>query len=951
MATSLINTPPDIQGRNALRVSVIRALGAAALLAFLYPSFYPPETQGMRMTLLLGWTLLTGNIIGLLLIRMGRITGGMVVSMMGLHLTLFGFGLVFAGLGPVILFALIGLTAISVANTVPAHISRQALLAATIFGLIALLVDLYVGVADFRPLPPNYGTLLRFAWTLTLVLFAVNALHLLRQFSYFSLRTKLITSFVVVTAIALALLGTINNYFTRETLTREANEALFAAASQTEDSILDFIRANRSAIANEARLPAVQELLLLQPDAEANQIQKSRVYATLRALTNKEPDYIVAYSILNIEGNVIVDSNTPNPVGNYNSETAFLRALAGEVYVSPVRITGMTAEPGLYFSAPILTNFDQIIGVLLVEYRADILQDLVARSNNLVGQDSFAVLFDENLIHLAHGAAPETILTTIIPLDNATMNALRAEGRLPNRPNAELIHDLPELATAIQRAQQSPSAHYFTAVDIATGDRLLQAVAIKIEETNWTLALFQPQDTFLAPAEAQGRTTLLLALVVAAAVVAIAIGLAQILTAPITRLTTAAAQVAEGNLSVQAEVETDDEIGLLAKTFNTMTTRLSELVTGLEQQVAERTRDLQHRAEMLQTTAEIARDATLEVHLQDMLNRAVDLIGQRFGLYHVGLYLNRPREQVALLLAGSDEAGQQLVESEHRIRIGSESNVGYVTLIGEARLARENDSAFRIARHPLLPETLSQLVIPLRVGDQIIGALDMQSNRLDGFRETDIPVFRTLADQLAIAIQKNELRQEVEAALTELESAYGRYTRESWQSFIQAMENTGYRYHQLTVEPVNRETEEIRLAWERGETVMLHAEEQGPGAKSILAVPMKVRGEVIGVLNLNLETEHVPQETATLIEEVAGRLSLVLENARLVEVAQRRLQRERLTTEISGRMRQYLDMDSVMKTAIEEIGRRLGVAEVELRLRGREPEASPNGHNGNGRKA
>ncbi len=955
MATLSSNSsaPTELQRRNALRVSVVRTFGAAALLLFLYSVLYPTETQGESLSLVLSWTLFVGNFVGLLLVRAGRTVGGLVVSIMGLHLTLFGFGLVFAGLGPVILFAIVGLTAISVANTLPQNISRQALLAATIFGLIALLVDLYVGVTEFRPLPPTYTEVLRFAWLLTLVLFAVNLLHLRRQFRYFSLRTKLITSFVAVTLIALGLLGGINNYFTRETLTREANEALFAAASQTEDSLQDFLNSNRASITNEARLPAMLELLLLQPGEEATQIQRARVYATLRALTDKEPLYIVAYSILDMEGNVVVDSNSPNPVGNYATEVAFLNARAGEAYVSPVRITGMTDEPSLYFSAPIRTNFDQTIGVLLVEYRANILQDLLARSNDLVGPDSFAVLFDEHLIHLAHGAAPETIFTAITPMDAGTLAALRLEGRLPNRPTSEIVNDLPDLARELTLAAASPTAHYFTAVDIATGDRQLQAVAIRMPDTNWTLALFQPQDTFLAPAEAQGRTTLLLALVVAAAVVAIAIGLAQILTAPIASLTLTARTVAEGNLAARAEVETNDEIGLLANTFNTMTSRLGELVTGLEQQVSERTRDLQHRAEMLQTTAEIARDATLEPQLQDMLNRAVDLVAQRFGLYHAAIYLNRPSEQATILMAGSGEIGEQLLEGEHRLRIGSETNVGYVTLIGEARLARENDSNFRIARHPLLPATQSQLVVPLRVADQIIGALDLQSERLDGFREADVAIFRSLADQLAIAIKQNELRQEVEHTLTELESAYGRYTRESWRAFIQALENTGFRYRQLSVEPINSESEEVRLAWERAETVLLHGREIGPGSKSTLAVPMKVRGEVVGVLNLQLDEENVPLDTANLIEEVAGRLGLVLENARLVEVSQRRLQRERLTTEISGRMRQYLDVDSVMKTAIEEIGKRLELSEVELRLRGPQAEepARSNGHNGNGRKA
>jgi GAF domain-containing protein/HAMP domain-containing protein len=946
--------PEVLRRRNALRVGSIRSLGSITLLSFLYYT-YPPEVAAeLDVAFLFGWTLVIGNLTGLALVAARRTTAGLVVSILGLQIALAGFGLAYAGLGTAILVGVVSLTIISVANTLPQRVSRQLLLTAAIFGLVALLTDLFIGVTEFRPNPPSFDVILRFSWALIAVLVLVNLLHLFRQFSYFTLRTKLITAFVAVTLIALTLLGGINNYFARESLARESNEALFAAASQTQDSLLDFVQTTTATVTNEARLPVMSELLVGASEPETAAMQRASILATLRALRNKDPEYLLGYTIYDVNGGHVVASDGSESGASAAGRPYFERALAGESYVSPLILIGDSDTPSLIFSAPVRTASDEIVGVLAVEYRGQILQDLIARSNNLVGPDSFAVLFDEYTIHLAHGALPETILTTVVPLDEATAQRLRAEGRLPNLPADQIFHDLPDLGRELDATRHNMNqAYFFTTVDVATGDRLLQAAAISIEDPDWTLALFQPQDTFLAPVEEQARTTLLLGLVVAAAVVAIAIGLAQVLTAPIAGLTRAAQRVSQGDLAVQAEVATDDEIGELAGTFNAMTARLRELVTGLEGQVAERTRDLQHRAEMLQDVAEIARDATQETQLADLLNRAVELAAQKFDLYHVGIYRTNPRDQTAMLLAGSDEAGRQLVESEHRLRIGSETNVGYVTLIGEPRLAREGDPGVRIARHPLLPETRSQLVVPLRVGEQILGAIDMQSTRPEAFREADIPVFRGLADQIAIAIQKNELRLEVEQTLNELESAYGRYTRESWRAFIQALENTGFRYHQLSVEPVDSESEQVRLAWERGEPVVLHGREVGTAARSALAVPMKVRGEVVGVLNLQLEEESVPNETILLIEEVSNRLSLVLENARLVEVAQRRVQRERLTAEIASRMRQYLDVDGVLKAAIEEIGRRLEVPEVELRLLGKDAPAAPSGNgrgaNGNGR--
>ncbi|TAK12476.1 MAG: GAF domain-containing protein [Anaerolineae bacterium] len=933
----------ELRLRNARRVSIIRAIGGIALLAFLYYALSASDDPRNNLAYSFGWVLVSGNLLGLLLVLRRRLDAGLTVSVLGLQLSLFGFGLAFAGFGSAILVGMFSLTTISVANTVPQRLSRRLLLTASILGLVALLVDLFIGVTDFRIQPTGYASVLAFAWGLIAVLVGVNIVHLLRQFSYFSLRTKLITSLVAVTIIALGLLGAFNNYFAREILTNEANKALLSSAHQIQANLLGFVDNARAAVTVEARLPIMSEVLPIGADPEASVLRRATVIATLRALRDKDPDYIRQYTIYNLAGEHILDASSQIIGPDITAETYFQEAAAGNPYVSPLMISPVSGESALYFSAPIQSTFGETVGVLVAEYDGRILQDLIARSNDQIGPDSFAILFDEFQIHLAHGIAPETIFTTVVPMDDATLASLKAQNRLPNLPTHLLFHDLPELSQNIFQASMSAeNAHLFTAEDIATGERTLQGVAIALDNPPWTLAVFQPQDVFLAPVEAQARTTLLLALVVAAAVVAIAIGLAQVLTRPIASLTRTAAEVSQGNLGVQAEVGTDDEIGVLAQTFNTMTVRLRELVTGLERQVAQRTQDLQQRAEMLQVAAEIARDATREVETQDLLDRSVELIAQRFSLYHVGIYINDLHDQVTRLMAGSDEPGSQLVESEHRLRIGSETNVGYVTLIGEARLARPNDPAFRVSLHPLLPASKSQLVVPLRVGEQIIGAIDMQSERGDQFREEDLPVFRSLADQIAIAIQKNDLRREVQQTLTELESAYGRYTRESWRAFVQALENSGYRYRQLSVEPINTEGDEARLAWERGETVLLHGRETGNPQESLLAVPMKVRGEVVGVLNLKLQNDHVPQETATLIEEVSSRLSLVLENARLVEVAQRRVQRERLTTEITGRMRQYLDIDSVLKIAIEEIGRRLELPEVEIRLRGT-PAASSNG--------
>ena len=169
----------------------------------------------------------------------------------------------------------------------------------------------------------------------------------------------------------------------------------------------------------------------------------------------------------------------------------------------------------------------------------------------------------------------------------------------------------------------------------------------------------------------------------------------------------------------------------------------------------------------------------------------------------------------------------------------------------------------------------------------------------------------------------------------ELETAYGTFTRETWQNFVQPRKNvSGYRYNRNKVETVKIPTPEVIEAWNAGERIVAHKKSSGnsdPGT-STLAIPMKVRGEVIGVLNVEFESDQIPTDTTDLVTEIADRLGLILENARLIETAQKQVEREQLTSHITNTIRQSLDMDMVLQTAVQEIGKNLGLAEVELRL-------------------
>jgi GAF domain-containing protein len=229
--------------------------------------------------------------------------------------------------------------------------------------------------------------------------------------------------------------------------------------------------------------------------------------------------------------------------------------------------------------------------------------------------------------------------------------------------------------------------------------------------------------------------------------------------------------------------------------------------------------------------------------------------------------------------------------------------------------------------------------------------IDIHNTNPTGFTQDDVQIFQTLADQLAIAIQKARYNEEIQDTLNELETAYGTFTRKSWQRFIQSKgHSSGYRFRSMKTEPVYQTPDHVIRAWQQASKVEETPDTASdPNKKtSTLAIPMKVRGEVIGVLNLEFESENIPADTSELVAEIAERLSLIIENARLVETAKNQVDREQLASHISNTIRQSLDMDVVLRTAVQEIGQSLNLPEVEIRLGEFDQPATPAKHQSNG---
>ena len=469
-------------------------------------------------------------------------------------------------------------------------------------------------------------------------------------------------------------------------------------------------------------------------------------------------------------------------------------------------------------------------------------------------------------------------------------------------------------------------------------------VIVPIEGTNLLLAATAYIDEFSAPAQALTADiqalitrsqviTLSIALAVAAIAALSAVFVSGRIIAPLTRLTESAKRIEEGQLEQRARVEGGDEIGVLASAFNRMAARVSETIGGLEERVQSRTQEVETRARQLQAIANVSRSITNYADMGELLSTITEQISKRFEIYHAGIFLLDEEEQYAVLRAANSEGGQRMLERGHKLKVGEVGIVGYVAATGRPRIALDTGADAAFFQNPDLPETHSEIALPLKIATQVIGVLDVQSSAANAFSENDVEVLGILADQVSVAIENARLFEETRRSLGEAESTYRQFLRKEWGRIPKEEKMAGFRYTQTGAIRLENALKRAELAEaERtGKTVQVPPGKNGEPAR--LVVPIKLRGEVIGVVNLNASMERPwNQDEIDIVTAVVERIALSAENARLFDQTSRRAAKERLLGEISARMSASMRMESILATAVEEIGRVFDDTEVVLQL-------------------
>jgi GAF domain-containing protein len=264
-----------------------------------------------------------------------------------------------------------------------------------------------------------------------------------------------------------------------------------------------------------------------------------------------------------------------------------------------------------------------------------------------------------------------------------------------------------------------------------------------------------------------------------------------------------------------------------------------------------------------------------------------------------------------------------MLERKHRLRVGQEGIVGHVTSTGEPRIAMDVGTDAVFFDNPELPDTHSEMALPLKSENRIVGALDVQSTERGAFTNEDVQMLSLLADQVSLAIENARLFDETRAALTESEAISRQFTREAWGRIPQEHKLLGYRYNVTGAVPL---TEPVDLL-EAGKSKSRDSQKKA----NQTVIPIELRGETIGTLVVQSpSTAELNQDQINLIKAVAERVALSAENARLFEETTRRAERERLVSDITGKIRSVNDPQTMIQTAMEELRKALGASRVEV---------------------
>ncbi|MCU0514421.1 MAG: GAF domain-containing protein [Anaerolineae bacterium] len=370
------------------------------------------------------------------------------------------------------------------------------------------------------------------------------------------------------------------------------------------------------------------------------------------------------------------------------------------------------------------------------------------------------------------------------------------------------------------------------------------------------------------------------------------------------------------------------------------------LISFLMRYIVERLQETVIRAgrtaQLLEATASTGQVMSQLLNMNDLLSRSVELIRDRFGFYHVQIFMLDERGAYVVLAASTGEIGQRLLARGYRLPVNSQSLIGRVVQAGEAIITRNSEIAGAAADADLLPRTRSELGLPVRDGDSVIGALDVHSMRVSAFNPVEVQALQVMTGQLATAIRNARLFQAQEASLRENKRLFveaetslrenqrlnRQLTRQAWGEYLTAQRSiSGVTLDQTRFQPGAAWTAQMQEASQRRRAIT-----RSTADASLIAVPIELRGEVIGAIEIETPGGVHNEETVDMLQAVAGRLAISVDNARLFEETQEATAQEQGVSQIVSQYQSAVTVDDLLQITLQGLYETLGAEAASVRM-------------------
>ncbi len=339
----------------------------------------------------------------------------------------------------------------------------------------------------------------------------------------------------------------------------------------------------------------------------------------------------------------------------------------------------------------------------------------------------------------------------------------------------------------------------------------------------------------------------------------------------------------------------------------------------LEEKVRERTEDLETRTAQLRAASTVAKIMAEIQNISELLDSVTKLTSEKFGYYHTGLYILDEHKKIAFLQSASSAAGKKIIGQGFRVEPNKRNPISLAASQNRHVISSDSDGV-NFIRDENFPLTRSRMILPLAVRGNILGLLDLHSDRPQAFNTQDAEILQTLADLVAISFDNARLINETKSLLSQLEINTSIQTERTWRK-LTSRQKPAYQYTPAGVRPIFLTNKK---------------DDEGEGLK----VPLVLHGQKIGAVKLIRKGNAVQwsERERVLVEKIADQVALALENSRLVDEAQKSAMRDQLIANISTRVRETLDIESVVRTAATELRRAFDLKEAEILIGTSQPD-------------